>query len=210
VRMYHWVMPWNQIRQTGAGPYFSGHMWVPVDDYSTMVYNWDYLPLDREDPRGGRLMTGPDLPIWFRDARLQIGAGNAFGDDVDVENGFRSRQNRANRYFIDRQVQRTQTYTGIPGINVQDRAVQESMGAIADRSLERLGTTDRAIIAARRALLQALDALDAGGEPPGVAPSYYYLRPAEAVLPKGEHWYEAGRGLLREPPLSASVSPPEG
>ena len=44
VRLYHWVMPWNQIRQTGAGPYYSGHMWVPIDDYHTMVYNWDYLP----------------------------------------------------------------------------------------------------------------------------------------------------------------------
>ena len=56
--------------------------------------------------------------------------------------------------MIDRQVQKTQTYTGITGINTQDRAVQESMGAIADRTLERLGTTDRAIIHARRILLQ--------------------------------------------------------
>ena len=37
-------------------------------------------------------------------------------------------------------------------INAQDRAVQESMGVIVDRSREHLGPADRAIIAARRLL----------------------------------------------------------
>ncbi|HLF76794.1 MAG TPA: Rieske 2Fe-2S domain-containing protein [Dehalococcoidia bacterium] len=199
VRLYHWVMPWNQIRQTGSGPYFSGHMWVPMDDENTMVYNWDYLPIDREDTSSNRHVgKGGDAPIWFRDAELEIGAGNGFGSDVDVVHGFRSIQNRSNRYEIDRQVQKTKTYTGIPGINVQDRAVQESMGRIAERSLERLGTTDRAIIAARRSLLNAIEDMEAGKDPPGVSASYYNLRPGEIVIPKDTSWLEAAQPLLRE------------
>ncbi len=190
VRLYHWVMPWNQIRQTGSGPYYSGHMWVPIDDWHTMVYNWDYLPLDRDDPRGRSAEPDADgrLPAWFRDANLEIGTGNGFGSDVDVANGFASIQNRRNRYMIDRQVQKTQTYTGIPGINVQDRAVQESMGSIADRSLERLGTTDRAIITARNMLLAAVNEVERGGDPPGVSESYYALLPGEKVLAKDKDW----------------------
>jgi phthalate 4,5-dioxygenase len=204
VRLYHWVMPWNQIRQTGAGPYFSGHMWVPMDDDNTMVYNWDYLPADRDDPQSARLLpTGDRAPIWSRDSRLEMGAGNALGKDVDVEHDFRSVQNRGNRYMIDRLIQKTETYTGIPGINVQDRAVQESMGRVADRSLERLGTTDRAIIAARRALLQAVVDVETGHAPPGVAPTYYDLRPGELILPKGTGWFNAAHHLLHKPPTTA-------
>ena len=131
------------------------------------------------------------MEIWFRDARRPVGAGNAFGTDVDVTNNFRSQRNMDNKYLIDRQAQKTQTYTGIEGINCQDRAVQESMGPIADRTLERLGTTDRAIIHARRTLLKAIRTVQDGGDPPGVAPTYYGLRAYETVLPKGVYWYEA-------------------
>jgi hypothetical protein len=41
-------------------------------------------------------------------------------------------------------------YCGIPGFGVQDQAVQESQGAIVDRSIERLGTSDTAIIHVRK------------------------------------------------------------
>jgi hypothetical protein len=141
-------------------------------------------------------------PLWYRDAKLPVGTGNDFGIDVDPDNDFRSLRNRGNRYMIDRYVQKTQTYTGITGINTQDRAVQESMGRIADRTLERLGTTDRAIIAARRFLLQAVDSVAAGDDPPGVADTYYKLRAIEKVLPKGTHWFEAMKGELFQIPES--------
>ena len=137
------------------------------------------------------------METWFRDARRPAGAGNAFGTDVDVISNFRSKRNMDNKYLIDRQVQKTQTYTGIEGINCQDRAVQESMGPIADRTLERLGTTDRAIIHARRTLLKAIRTVQDGGEPPGVAPSYYGLRAYETVLPKGVYWYDTIKANFR-------------
>jgi phenylpropionate dioxygenase-like ring-hydroxylating dioxygenase large terminal subunit len=217
VRVYHWVMPWTQIRNPGDTPSIAGHMWVPMDDENVMVYNWTVLPPgEREERarsgeratleeggggRGGppRLMDGPDAPIWFRDAKMPIGAGNRFSDDVDVEHNFRSLRNADNHYKIDREVQRTQTYTGIFGTNVQDRAVQESMGPIADRTLERLGTTDRAIIQARRMLLQAVKTVQDGGDPPGVAPTYYRLRPTSGVQPKDVFWYDATKDKLYRP-----------
>ena len=81
--------------------------------------------------------------------------------------------------------------TGIIGTNVQDRAIQESMGTVADRTLERLGTTDRAIINARRTLLKAVQTVQDGDNPPGVAPTYYKLRAIDRVLPAGVPWFDA-------------------
>jgi hypothetical protein len=187
-------------------------MWVPIDDYNTMVYNWHYIydsELAKQRSRRGEEDARPTAnanSLWYRDARLPLGSGNEFGVDVDVDNGFRSLRNRGNRYQIDRAAQRTQTYTGITGINTQDRAVQESMGRIADRSLERLGTTDRAIIAARRFLLQAVINLSSEADPPGVAPTYYKLRAIEKVLPKDINWFEAMRGELFQLPESETVA----
>jgi hypothetical protein len=106
-----------------------------------------------------------------------------------------------NKYLIDREDQRLRTYTGIGGgANVQDRAIQESMGAIADRTLERLGTTDRAIINARRALLTAIKTVQDGGDPPGTGTSYYGCHAYEMVVPAGTHWWDALKpGLYQEP-----------
>jgi hypothetical protein len=56
-------------------------------------------------------------------------------------------------------------YTGIYGVNDQDRAIQEAMGAIYDRRQEHLGSADLAIISARRHLLQAVRDLQKGIEP---------------------------------------------
>ena len=63
--------------------------------------------------------------------------------------------------MIDRQMQKTETFTGIDGINQQDRAVQESMGRIVDRTRENLGPADRAVVATRKLLLEAIDTVAA-------------------------------------------------
>jgi len=110
---------------------------------------------------------------------------------VDVANNFHSVRNRDNRYLIDRELQRRETFTGITGLNTQDRAVQESMGSVFDRTIEHLGTTDLAIIQARRQLLQAIKTVEEGGDPPGLGQSYYRLRAYETVLPKETPWFRA-------------------
>lgn len=91
-------------------------------------------------------------------------------------------------YLLDRQVQKTETFTGIDGVNVQGRAVQESMGPVVDRSKEHLGPVDKAIIQARRLLLQAVRTVREGGTPRGVDPTYYALRAAEGVLLRDADW----------------------
>jgi hypothetical protein len=93
--------------------------------------------------------------------------------------------------MLDRQVQKTETFTGIDGINAQDRAIQEGMGAIVDRSREHLGPADRAIIQARRLLLEAVKVVAEDGTPRGLAPTYANAAAAEAVLPQGTDWREA-------------------
>jgi nitrite reductase/ring-hydroxylating ferredoxin subunit len=192
VRAYHWIMPWYQIRPGGESS-CNGHMWVPMDDENTMVFNLNWTwP---EAPARANLPTG-ELPIYKRDAMEPVGGGNEFVADVDIEHNFYSLRNAENKYLIDRELQRNETYTGITGINVQDRAVQESMGATADRTLERLGTTDRAIINARRTLMKAIKIVQDGGDPPGVAPTYYKLRSIQHVLPKEAVWFEALKAEL--------------
>jgi hypothetical protein len=92
--------------------------------------------------------------------------------------------------MIDRRVQKYETFTGIDGINTQDRAVQEGMGPIVDRSKEYLGPADRAIIATRRLLLQAVKTVQEGGDPPGVDTSYYSARAIEKIFPREITWRE--------------------
>jgi hypothetical protein len=71
---------------------------------------------------------------------------------------------------------------------VQDRAIQETMGAVVDRSKEHLGPADKAIIQLRRLLRQAVDTASRGGIPAGIRPSYYPLRAAETVVPRAADW----------------------
>jgi phenylpropionate dioxygenase-like ring-hydroxylating dioxygenase large terminal subunit len=177
VRTYHYIMPFHQIRPSRSEsgvPLVAGHTWVPIDDENTMVYNWEYsttdAPLTAEDRLERRLGNGPL--------------------DVD-QTTFRAKRNRANNYLLDRQVQKTESFTGIDGINVQDRAIQESMGPIIDRSREHLGPADRAVIQARRLLLEAVRTVAEGGTPRGIEPTYAALAAAEAVLPRDTDWRQA-------------------
>ncbi len=72
------------------------------------------------------------------------------------------------------------------GLGVQDTAIQESMGPIADRTKEHLGVSDSAIIQIRKILLQSVKDLAAGKEPPGLDPKSYRVRSRRFTLPHGE------------------------
>ena len=171
VRGYHFVMPFTQLRPPGPDmKQVHGHFWVPIDDENTMVWNFYYS-------------YGDELI----DRRSEDG-GNGYGTHVDPKNDFRPIRNRANDWLIDRKMQKTETFTGIDGINQQDRAIQESMGPIVDRTRENLGPGDRAVVATRRLLLEAVDTVERGGDPRGTGPEYYEARAAEAVLSKNADW----------------------
>ena len=75
--------------------------------------------------------------------------------------------------------------------------MQEGMGPIVDRSKEHLGSSDKAIITARRLLLDALKTVREGRPPAGADPQDCRdVRPAEAIIKADERWREAMADLL--------------
>ena len=130
----------------------------------------------------------PLPPDFIEEWETHAGRGK---DDL-IPGTYRLKRNLRNDYLIDRPVQKTNTFTGIRGINTQDFALQEGMGPIVDRSKEHLGTSDTAIITMRRLLLQAICAIERGATPPGIDPqSHRNIRPYDAVITGETPWQEA-------------------
>jgi phthalate 4,5-dioxygenase oxygenase subunit len=144
VRVTNLLFPNAFVVPFGNGKVFT--QWhVPVDDehhYWYMIY-YDFAePADSQTLLRQRL-AGVSLP------------------------DYRPLRNRANNWGFDPGEQRELTYTGMGlDINVHDQWAVESMGAIQDRTVERLGVSDRAVTANRRLLLRAVDAYQAGGPLP--------------------------------------------
>ena len=93
--------------------------------------------------------------------------------------------NRRNDYLMDRAAQKARrTFSGVLGVGVQDAAIQESMGAIADRPREHLMATDKGIVMTRRRLLDAAQAVARGEEPPGVEATAQRVRAMSRVTPR--------------------------
>ncbi|MCH7608293.1 MAG: Rieske 2Fe-2S domain-containing protein [Chloroflexi bacterium] len=172
VRAYHCVMPFTQIRPDKRDRVY-GHYWVPVDDETCMTWNWYYST------------TGEPLADAER-SEERFGNGPA---EVD-QNTFVAHRNARNGYMLDRRHQKDRNFTGIEGINAQDRAVQESMGPgrIADRAREHLGPADKTIIAVRKMLFDAIKTVQDGGAPPGTGASHHAARATQRVVPKGTDW----------------------
>ena len=66
-RTYHYILPFHQIRAASneVGDWGdAGHAWVPIDDETTMVYNWVYTrqsaPLSDEDRLERAIGNGPE------------------------------------------------------------------------------------------------------------------------------------------------------
>ena len=84
---------------------------------------------------------------------------------------------------MDRDTQKTRTFTGITGTGEQDFSVQEGMGPITPRYNEHLGTTDIGIIKMRRRLLTEMTGLQDGTEPYSAShPDVYNVRATDVLL----------------------------
>ena len=187
VRIGQYVMPFQQMRPNitpmGLGvnarvPRYDGHIWVPIDDEETWVYNW-MCGFDANSPLD---------PDYVEELEANYGRGR---DDY-VPGTHRIKASAENDYFINRAAQKTTSFTGIKGINTQDMAIQEGMGAIADRAKEYLGTSDRGIVVMRKLLLDATHAVERGAAPPGIDPkSYRDVRPHDGFVPAGADWRAA-------------------
>ena len=186
IRLYHYVMPFQQMRGgihefSGARrktPALDGHIWVPIDDETTWVYNWHH---------------GYDDSVAMDEAhRIHTEVFYGRGPDDMIPGTFKLKKNIRNDYMIDRDLQKSKVFTGIVGINTQDFALQEGMGRIVDRTKEHLGSTDRAIIAMRAMLLKAIDQAAAGETPAGVDPATHRdVRAYDDFVKAGQDWRDA-------------------
>jgi len=170
----------RQVGQSGEEnkPQISGHIFVPMDDENCMVYNVTYS-----------FGSDPLLEKNLIEVRRGRGPGEITAD-------FRKVRNKDNNWLIDRQVQKKETFTGIEGINTQDHAVQESMGPIVDRTQEHLGSSDKAVIAARRLLIQATTKVKEGDGLPGIGPTYYRIRAIDKILASEAQWFDELKGEI--------------
>jgi phthalate 4,5-dioxygenase len=148
-RITQWMAPMFSVIPSAAWP-IGGRAWVPMDDENTYCWDFTYVPQG-------------ELPEMFMDYARR---GVAFppecvyqpvhlntGSIVDTWQPVRTRRND---YQVDRGVQQGIPTTGIFGINDQDRAMQEGMARIVDRSKEKLVSADIAIVTARRRILEIL------------------------------------------------------
>ncbi|MET0271446.1 MAG: Rieske 2Fe-2S domain-containing protein [Phenylobacterium sp.] len=151
--------------------YNLAQMLVPIDDVNCMFY-W----IAWHETKG----IGQDA--WRRFCTAVPG--------VDLDADWKKTRNLANNFLQDRAAMKAGDFTGIEGIPAQDMAMWESMGPIADRSYDHLGSSDLAIIQFRRQMVAAAKAVQQGGPAIGTTGQ---TRPVdlasfEGIVPKGADW----------------------
>jgi hypothetical protein len=145
-----------------AGPNtYSSNMRVPIDNESLMFFRlrWSYDPIPQKD------IDEYTKNDWYF-PRL-------------IPGSFIPEDNVHNSYNMDREKQRTETYTGIRTFPLQDIAMMEDQwGPLAKRHLEHLTSYDYMIIHVRQRLLKVARNMAQGIEPaePWHPEAYCYRR----------------------------------
>lgn len=166
-----------------------------------------WIPIDDEHAAQWRIRWKPNEPLEGED-EPESGPGGYLPNGTHWFEQWRPSGNKTNDYFIDREAQRKESFSGIPGFPLQDKMATESMGPILDRSLEHLGSTDTVIVAMRRRLIAAAKALQKEGiTPPGVdQPEAYAVRSAIVNLPVELNWVEASHDMVTTRAGTAAVN----
>ena len=149
-RMTQYLVP-NHSLTPGNFPEDTSLMntWVPYDDESCWIFCYAWHP-DRE--------------ISERERSRYLNGSGLF---AEVDEAFMPIRRRENDYLIDRDMQRTENYTGISNISEQDQAVADSQGTIADRTRELLVQTDLGVTRFRSTILKACESVEHGLQPQG-------------------------------------------
>jgi phthalate 4,5-dioxygenase oxygenase subunit len=151
---------------------------VPADDLNTVFYFLAWS--DGAKP-------GVDQEAWRKFNMARPG--------IDLTDDYRNLRTRDNNYGQDRKAMKLGNFTGIPGIPNQDIAMWETMGRIADRSKDWLGTSDIAVARFRRIMVDAAIAMRDKGIALGTTqPHIPHARIAsfEGVVPKTADWRNLG------------------
>ena len=178
-----------------TGPF--SKVWMPIDDDNTLVMEWNPS-------------RATDMPRDYDDVSNMATARQPWGykpDDAMIPWGnWRLKADVDNAWLRDRSLERDKLFLGIYSNPLQDSAVQVTMGSVYDRTREYLGTTDKAIIAFRRIMIQAAKTLRDKGELPATVddPGLYAVRGFAALLPKDMNWVDASVSWRR----AFSAGPP--
>jgi phenylpropionate dioxygenase-like ring-hydroxylating dioxygenase large terminal subunit len=143
--------------------------WMPVDDENCMIWAVEYHP--------NRPLRDDEM-AWSRDQHRYIHVETLPGS-------LRPLRNRDNDYLVDRELQSSgKSWTAIKGLGLQDSAIQESMGPIADRTREHLNRGDEVIIKVRNHFLRMLKSGDM--RLPGLEAASYRVRAGFFDTVKGQ------------------------
>jgi phthalate 4,5-dioxygenase len=137
---------------------------VPMDDEHTMFFSISTrsFVLSAHDNEAKKTLLGGAPGVSFGYEYLP--------NTTDWYGRWRLKANASNDYFINREVQRHDSYTGIEGLEIQDIAITESMGPVVDHRMEHLAPSDIMVARTRRRLTRAAqDLADKGITPPGAA-----------------------------------------
>ncbi|MCL6593665.1 MAG: aromatic ring-hydroxylating dioxygenase subunit alpha [Alicyclobacillus sp.] len=179
-RITQFIMPWYTMIPPFGGAPRGGHAWVPMDDEHCWTWSWSWTP--------DRNLTPQEIE--------QMASGAGIHPRL-IPGTFRTVANKDNDFLIDRAMQqRGESFAGVFGVGMEDHAVQVSAGPIVDRSREWLGTSDTAIIKARRCLLNAVKTLEQGEPLPATQPESHRVRAASVLLPKGIPFHIGAQAAL--------------
>jgi phthalate 4,5-dioxygenase len=165
-RISQFMMPSHALApSTFPGENYHGQTFVPIDDMLCWIYTYTWNP--------ERPLTNMERERFSKGHTVHAG----------VDENYVPFRNRDNDYLIDRDEQKTTSYTGIKGVSEQDACIQDSQGFIADRTREMLGPTDLGIVRFRRMILEQTKALmNKGQEPPATRkPESYMIRAGGTV-----------------------------
>jgi hypothetical protein len=183
-RIAHFLYPCFSMIPTGIlGKQILARAWVPLDDENCMLWSMA--------GRSGSSMVGRAAAV-FGHEEYQPNSSGWLGRSVGT-------RQLENDYLIDREAQKHGSFTGISGVHTQDQCVTETMGTIADRTHEHLGTTDAMVIRTRRSLINAAKALAEHGTIPVSVdkPELYLTRSGGVILPNEADWLLATENLRR-------------
>jgi phthalate 4,5-dioxygenase len=145
---------------------------APVDDTHTAFYFIAW----------GHPLTTPDTDTWRTFLGVRPG--------TDLDSSYVPLRTIDNRFWQDRAAMKSGSFTGITGFPNQDIAMWVTMGPIADRSRDRLGASDLAIVEFRRRMLDAVRAFRAGA--PSIGTGESAIPPDvcayQAIVPKSVDW----------------------
>jgi phenylpropionate dioxygenase-like ring-hydroxylating dioxygenase large terminal subunit len=181
LRITNFIMPnLSAFGGSTVGEGYAVHWHVPIDDKT----HWKYIFMfNRKRPIAQELRTK---------------------NQADLSPDYRLARHAINRYRQDRASMATQNFTGM-GFNFQahDAFATESQGAIQDRTQENLVSSDKAIVAARKLLMNAIKDVQQNRRPQHVVVDptvnrFPHLMVISEVIDASVDWKEYVRKLAAD------------